>query len=112
MVALAAAGLAGCTLAEAAPTVEVGATTIVLDVRTPEEFADGHLDGAVNLPVEWDGFAGAITQLDPDAEYVVYCRTGGRSALAASQMEAIALTVTDLGSIEDAERATGMAVVR
>jgi rhodanese-related sulfurtransferase len=112
VVAFAAAGLAGCTLAEAAPTVEVGATTILLDVRTPDEFAAGHLDGAVNLPVEWDGFAGAITQLDPDADYVVYCRTGRRSALAASQMEAIGLTVTDLGSIEEAERATGIAVVR
>jgi len=57
---------------------------VVLDVRTPEEYADGHLPGAVNLDVSDPGFPEALDRLDRDATYAVYCRTGSRS-LAATQ---------------------------
>lgn len=54
-------------------------STLVIDVRSPAEFASGHLDGAVNLPL--DRLAGLCAQALPDhqADIVVYCAAGGRS---------------------------------
>lgn len=114
-VLLATVGLSACTTAEAtvAPAEPaLGATSVLVDVRTPAEFADGHLEGAVNLPVESPDFAAAVATLDPGAEYVVYCRSGRRSAIAADLMVDAGLTVVDLGGFEEAAAATGLAVVR
>lgn len=66
--------------------------TVVLDVRTPAEFAEGHLPGAVNLDVEGPGFAEQVAQLDPDVPYAVYCRSGNRSALALQEMLGAGIT--------------------
>ncbi len=60
--------------------------TVIIDVRTAEEFAEGHIEGAVNIPVEGDGFADAVAELDPNGVYAVYCRSGNRSAAAVEQM--------------------------
>lgn len=51
----------------------------VLDVRTPEEFAEGHLKGAVNLDFNADDFEEKIAKLDPAKPYLVHCAAGGRS---------------------------------
>lgn len=51
----------------------------IVDVRTPEEFAGGHLPGAVNINLQDAGFAEAIGALDPEQDYAVYCRSGNRS---------------------------------
>jgi rhodanese-related sulfurtransferase len=59
---------------------------VVLDVRTPQEFAEGHIEDAVNIDVEDPAFGAMIAELDPGATYVVYCRSGNRSAVATSQM--------------------------
>lgn len=56
--------------------------TVILDVRTPQEYAEGHLEGAQNLDVSAPDFAQALDGLDPGASYAVYCRTGVRSAAA------------------------------
>ena len=61
-----------------------GVTTI--DVRTPEEFASGHLVGAVNYNVEGPDFAAQIAGLDPAGVYAVYCRSGNRSQVAVAAM--------------------------
>ena len=53
---------------------------LVLDVRTPEEYADGHVPGAVLIP--HDQLATRLDALDRDRPIVVYCRTGRRSGLA------------------------------
>jgi rhodanese-related sulfurtransferase len=58
----------------------------VLDVRTPEEFADGHVDGATLIDFYEPDFAERIAALDRDATYVVYCRSGNRSGQAAALM--------------------------
>lgn len=58
----------------------------VIDVRTPAEFASGHLPGAVNINVESTDFASQVKALDPNATYVVYCHSGNRSAVATQQM--------------------------
>ncbi len=64
----------------------VGAGAKVLDVRTPEEFAGGHVPGAINIPVQVLG--GRISEVGPkDKPVVVYCRSGGRSASAASMLK-------------------------
>ena len=85
--------------------------TIIIDVRTPEEFAEGHLDGAVNLDVESGEFEAGLADLDPSASYAVYCRSGRRSALAADVMAQNGFDdVADLGSLEAAATSTGLPV--
>lgn len=59
---------------------------VLIDVRSPEEFAAGHLTGAKNINVEDPGFADAIAELDKNATYAVYCHSGRRSGIATSQM--------------------------
>ena len=60
---------------------------VVLDVRTPEEFAAGHLAGAVNVDLESGSFESDITGLDQAAPYAVYCRSGNRSGQAMGIMQ-------------------------
>jgi len=59
---------------------------IVLDVRTPAEFAAGHVPGAVNLDVFCTDFEDELTGLDRQLTYIVHCKAGRRSALAAARM--------------------------
>ena len=56
--------------------------TVVIDVRTPAEFTQGHLPGAVNLDVQSPTFSTDIAALDPTIPYAVYCRSGNRSQVA------------------------------
>src|SRR5690606_39273519 len=71
--------MSGCTAA-AVPTLAIGEDTVVVDVRTPSEYASGHLEGAVNVDFQSAEFDATIAELDPDVEYVVYCQSGNRSA--------------------------------
>lgn len=114
----AAAGLAlvgtltSCTT-NSEPTVEVGPETILLDVRTPEEFAGGHLEGAELLDFNSGQFAAQLPSLDPNAEYLVYCRSGNRAGQAIALMQQNGFeNVTNLGSVEQAASATGIAIVK
>ena len=66
--------------------------TVVLDVRTPAEFAAGHLPGAKNIDIEGPDFASGIAALDKTATYAVYCRSGNRSAMALQEMTASSFT--------------------
>lgn len=66
--------------------------TVVLDVRTPAEFATGHIEGAVNIDVRGSGFEAALGELDPQVPYAVYCRSGNRSATALAVMEHLGFT--------------------
>jgi rhodanese-related sulfurtransferase len=112
-VALASFGLAGCSSTDTAPPAaavqgpavaveapaspeRVDATAFadvvaspgvtIVDVRTPGEFAEGHIDGAVNIDVQGPDFAGQISSLDPAGTYAVYCRSGNRSQAAVQMM--------------------------
>ena len=73
----------------------------VIDVRTPEEYAEGHVEGATNIDVQATDFDDRVAELDRDTTYVVYCRSGNRSADAAERMREAGLTVVDGGSLED-----------
>jgi phage shock protein E len=64
---------------------------VVVDVRTPEEFAEGHLDGAELIDIQAADFGDRIGELDPEVTYVVYCRTGNRSAHAVRAMADIGI---------------------
>ncbi len=59
----------------------------LVDVRTPEEYAAGHLKNAVNIDYNGDDFVGKIGKLDKGKPVLVYCLSGGRSSKAASKME-------------------------
>jgi len=62
---------------------------IILDVRTPEEFADGHLANAVNIDFYAKTFRDELTKLDKSQTYLVYCRSGARSLSSAQIMEGL-----------------------
>jgi phage shock protein E len=101
----------GC--GEQKASINVGSDTVVIDVRTPAEFASGHLKGAVNIDLSNVDFAAQIAALDTAVKYVVYCRSGNRSATAVSYMEDAGITqVTDAGGLNDASDSTGLAVVK
>ena len=51
----------------------------ILDVRTPEEFASGHLKGAQNLDIASADFQKNLAKLDPSKTWLVHCAAGGRS---------------------------------
>ena len=55
------------------------AGVVVLDVRTPEEFADARIAGAINVDYYAADFREQVDELDKDATYVLYCRSGNRS---------------------------------
>lgn len=86
-------GGAQVSSAEAHQLVRQGATLV--DVRTPEEFAGGHLDGARNVPL--DALTARVTELPRDRAVVVYCRSGARSARAAAVLRGAGHDVRDLG---------------
>ena len=58
----------------------------VIDVRTEDEFASGHLKGAVNMNMFDPQFGTKIEQLDPSKTYFLICRSGNRSATACNKM--------------------------
>ncbi|CAB4569607.1 unannotated protein [freshwater metagenome] len=88
--------LAGCSSTGSANTVNLNVSefsqkitepdVIILDVRTPEEFASGHIEGALNIDFNSGDFANEITRLNPSETYAIYCRSGNRSGQAASIM--------------------------
>jgi len=65
---------------------------ILIDVRTPAEIAEGYLAGAVLLDALDPSFVSKAQQLDPNATYVVYCRSGNRSAAAIEVLEGLGFT--------------------
>ncbi len=70
----------------------------LLDVRTPEEFASGHIEGASNISVQT--LAQRLAEVPRDQPIVVYCRSGNRSAQAARILAQAGYTdVYDLGGI-------------
>ncbi|MFH1002867.1 MAG: rhodanese-like domain-containing protein [Chloroflexota bacterium] len=60
---------------------------VILDVRTPGEFAAGHLAGAVNLDFYASTFRDDVNKLDKTRSYLVYCHSGNRSGQAVTIMD-------------------------
>ena len=59
---------------------------IILDVRTPEEFADGHIEEAINLDFYAETFRDELDGMDKSQTYLIYCRSGNRSGKALNIM--------------------------
>lgn len=75
---------------------------LLLDVRTPEEFAQGHVEGARNLPVQELEAQLASLSGKKDQPIVVYCRSGHRSSRAAKILQGAGFTsVHDLGAMSN-----------
>jgi len=103
-------GASADTPAEAVPQ-----DTMLIDVRTPEEFAAGHLPGAVNLNVQAPDFEEQLLAgFDPAGDYFVYCRTGNRSGQAIERMRDAGFTggLTNYGGLEEAADRLGLPIVR
>jgi len=101
------------TTDEAETLVSAGATFV--DVRTPEEFADGHVPGAINVPVSLSQGGGMVPNaefvdvvsgvLEKGATLVVSCKAGGRSARAGALLEQAGFTnVADMSVGFDGRR--------
>lgn len=71
-----------------------GDDVVVLDVRTPGEFESGHLPDAINIDVMNPDFGSRIQDLDPDATYAIYCRSGKRSQTAQAQLHQLGIEKT------------------
>ncbi len=70
---------------------------ILVDVRTPQEFASGHVQGARNIPVQ--ELASRMGELPRDKEIVVYCHSGARASNAAAQLSAAGYRVENIGAM-------------
>jgi rhodanese-related sulfurtransferase len=62
---------------------------MILDVRTAQEYRSGHLSGSINLDFRSASFADELARLDRSKPYLVYCRTGVRSARTAALMKSL-----------------------
>lgn len=72
----------------------------IIDVRTPDEFMDGAYPGAVNIPVQ--ALGARLAEIPTGASIVVYCASGGRSAMAARMLKQAGWSdVVNAGGLDD-----------
>lgn len=85
----------------------------IIDVRTPEEWASGHLDGAIRIGIADADFPTQLEGLDKSADYFIYCRSGNRAGQAIDFMKSAGFTGTLVngGSVADASSSLGLAIV-
>lgn len=98
----AAAAATTATAAQTAAQQPARAQGVWIDVRTPEEFNEGHLQGAVNVP--HDQIASQIARISPDKKAPVnlYCRSGRRAEAALEELKKLGYTnVTNHGGYQD-----------
>ena len=87
---------------EAAEMMEKESGYIILDVRTPEEFAEKHIPGALNIPNEAIGTDEIPELPDKQQLILVYCRSGNRSKQASEKLVAQGYTnIVEFGGIND-----------
>lgn len=93
--------LAGCSSNKGAITnmnakdfsaITQQSNVVILDVRTPGEFSQGHIEGAMNIDVEASTFDSEIAKLDKTKTYAVYCHSGRRSGIATQAMAKMGFT--------------------
>lgn len=79
-------GYKDINLKNAIKTINNSTNLIMLDVRTAEEYSTGNIPNSINIDVLSPDFKSKIELLDKNKEYLVYCRSGNRSAIASSIM--------------------------
>jgi phage shock protein E len=85
----------------------------VLDIRTPAEVVEGMLEGSIVVDYRDANFAELICKLDKTADYIIYCRSGGRVSEAIPLMRELGFTgdLTNAGGIDDAAALTDLPIV-
>jgi rhodanese-related sulfurtransferase len=103
----------GSLSACATQTEDPTAYAAVIDVRTPEEWATGHLEGAVRIGIADADFTQQLETLDKSADYYIYCRSGNRAGQAIDYMKSAGFTgkLVNGGAVANAAAQTGLAVV-
>ena len=103
------ASLTACSTTE---PIDMATVAAVIDVRTPDEVAAGHLHGSLHIDIQGSDFASKMNELDKSANYVVYCRSGNRAGAAIDWMteNGFTGTLTNAGSLADAAVASGLAI--
>lgn len=92
---------AGVRTVPAADAVAELDSRTVIDVRTPEETAQGMVAGALNIDLQSGDFRDRVAELDRDGRYLLYCRSGNRSAQAAAIMSELGFAdVVDAGGFD------------
>lgn len=79
-------GYKNINLKKAVKTINNSTNLILLDVRTAEEYSTGNIPNSINIDVLSSDFKSKIDLLDKNKEYLIYCRSGNRSSIAASIM--------------------------
>lgn len=79
-------GYSNINLKKAIKTINNSTNLIMLDVRTAEEYSTGNIPNSINVDVLSPDFKSKIDLLDKNKEYLVYCRSGNRAAIASSIM--------------------------
>jgi rhodanese-related sulfurtransferase len=82
----------GIEIGELLSRIEEGYAPAILDVRTPEEFAEGHISGAINIPLAELEARASELGIGTSDELVVYCRTGRRAAIAEAALSELGYT--------------------
>lgn len=102
--------LAACS---SEPTVDVSAYAAVIDVRTPEEWSEGRLEGAIRMGIADADFMEQLATLDPTQDYYIYCRSGNRAGQAIDIMRQAGFTgeLVNGGSVANASGQTGLSVL-
>ena len=86
---------------------------VILDVRTPEEYAEGHLEDSILVDFYDEDFADQLAELDPEVPYLLYCRSGNRSGQTRAIMDDLGFTnVADVDGGIQAWTAGGHPLVR
>lgn len=81
------------------------AKTVLIDVRTPEEFAAGHIEGALNIDYQVIGQRIGMAGVAKDDEVVLYCRSGRRSSIALETLKGMGYKkLQNYGGMEDARK--------
>ncbi|MEY3561132.1 MAG: hypothetical protein RL068_284 [Actinomycetota bacterium] len=110
LIALFAVGsLSACATQSEDPT----AYASIIDVRTPEEWDAGHIEGAIRIGIADVDFVQQLETLDKSADYYIYCRSGNRAGQAIDYMKSAGFTgkLVNGGAVANASASLGLPVV-
>jgi len=102
IVCIAAAGCIKAQKNKSAQTVKPEADALLIDVRTPEEFSAGHLENAINVPLQSISNISSVAS-DKNTVLYLYCRSGRRVKMAISELRKLGYNnLHNLGGMEEA----------
>lgn len=86
---------------------------VIIDIRTPEEFAEGYIEGAINIDYYSETFEDELDSIDKNKMYLIYCEWGNRSGATLATMEGLKfMEVYDIKSGIEAWLTEGLPVVK